>query len=161
MIILLKAYATKGGTGLGRWVTINGSPVFIEGGTVTKGPSALVGKNFSKDVTSTKVSRHNTSMKHTDGNTYKMSSQEYRENKDIFMTPQKKLNEAIKYAGKTKVEFAKSLVGAPKEDIVALTYKAMGDKNHPLHKARRGAPVRAAEDVVRLVNLFEEAAKET
>lgn len=43
-MFLIKAYATsKGGTGEGVWRTINGTPVFIQNGRITKGPAKLVG----------------------------------------------------------------------------------------------------------------------
>lgn len=46
-MFLIKAFAAKGGTGEGVWRTINGSPVFIEGGRITKGPARLVGSTAS------------------------------------------------------------------------------------------------------------------
>lgn len=56
MFMLIKAHAaTKGGTGVGVWRTINGSPVFIQGGKITKGPARLVGST-AKDVEGSKKS---------------------------------------------------------------------------------------------------------
>ena len=42
-IIAHASPVSKGASGGGRWVTINGSPVFIQGGKITKGPARLVG----------------------------------------------------------------------------------------------------------------------
>ena len=46
-MFLIKAYAAKNYGGEGVWRTINGSPVFIEGGRITKGPARLVGSTAS------------------------------------------------------------------------------------------------------------------
>lgn len=65
-MFLIKAFAAKGGTGQGVWRTINGSPVFIQGGTITKGPASLVGSTAKEAKSasskkSTKDSKNTTS----------------------------------------------------------------------------------------------------
>ena len=55
-MFLIQAFAAaKGGSGQGVWRTINGSPVFIQGGSITKGPANLVGLS-TKDAKSTTTS---------------------------------------------------------------------------------------------------------
>ena len=44
-MFLIRAFASKSYGGEGVWRTINGSPVFIQNGKITKGPARLVGSN--------------------------------------------------------------------------------------------------------------------
>ena len=150
MFLIIRAYAEG-------WVTINGVHVYIGAkGTVTKGPANLMGKNFTEDVTDVKTHGQVTTLKHKDGNDYKVRSKEYTDNLE---TAQRKLDKAIKTASPPQVELAKTLVGKPREVIYEEVFKAQHTKGHPMSQLRNGRGITAVRNVERLVELFENAQK--